>query len=1081
MKSKTIFLFLLLSMFLAAQAKPVSEKQAREIGARFLNGTMKLPTLDPDALRLVKTYRCATGEEAFFVFNTETGFVIVAANDYAAPIIGYSNEGPLFVDDLPVQLQDYLNGFLRQIEYGVAHGLAADETIAAQWDRIRTPGKPHPNRAKGPEFPLLKENWSQGNPYNRYCPADPAGPGQHVYTGCVATAMAQIMHYWKYPEKGQGSHSYTPYFHPEYGVQFADFSATTYHWDLMPNKLTLESSEEEIDAVATLMYHCGVSVNMMYDPAGSGAFTSDVPSALANYFRYPDDLKLINREDDSLWMADLKASLDAYRPVYYAGQGSTGGHAFVCDGYDENDLLHFNWGWGGNGDGYFALDGHAYSGSNAAIVNIHGAFDPDHTCQVSVTLNAENVGVVSGDGTYLYGDLCTLTAQAFDGCKFRAWFEDGVVVSKEPEYTFMVLEDRHLEAFFDGEWSAQVEAACIDDQAHHAQSAEVSWVNGSPVSGDIHDEWPLLKSFSFYQLLAGVAVDGNHIYTSSTNSMLDSVFYKWDYEGNLIESFTIEGSHKVPDLTYDGRYFYGGWSYRSLFCLDFANKTLVDVVPNSWATFGCCAYDPDHDGFWLSDGHEHKLQLVDRQGLVLQEGPSIETGRGAAYYKNNRGEPHLLYLDSGKCVVYDYDINADTSVQCQVLDGNNYIQGIFIGAYYGKTALFVNFYNKTLVYEIPVDLSQVQLHRIYRVEGAVGEQGPLSDPELIADRRFGASYTDLALDTLASGTYSYGVSLLTDGLESEIHWSNPIEHVRHYAIGAHVNNEEGGTVSGQGWYWEGEECVLTATASPHYVFTGWLQNGDVVSTDSVFRFSVTEDADYLARFEWNMAEIEVLVTPPETGTVTGQGSYDKGSVCTLTAIPAPKYAFLEWQKNGVVVSTEAEYRFTVTEDAAYVARFEQAVFEIQVVVAPQGSGEVKGAGTYNKGDTVTLIVSPQVNYHFVKWMENNVTVSNEATLSFEATCDRTLVAKMLYNYAIEEQEGATFSLYPSPAHDRLVVESPEPVRSCEILSVTGVLVYRRDEANESCVAINVSDLPSGLYLIRLVMDGYSLTGKFVKQ
>ena len=496
MKTRSILLFLLLSVFLAAQAKPVSEKQAREIGAKFLNGTMKMPTLDADALRLVKTYRCATGEEAFFVFNTETGFVIVAADDLATPIIGYSTEGPLVVEDIPVQLQDYLNGFLRQIEYGRANGLTADETIAAQWDCVRTTGKPRANRSKGPQFPLLKENWNQGSPYNRYCPEDPMGPGQHVYAGCVATAMAQIMHYWRYPEHGQGSHSYTPYYHPEDGVQFVDFSAATYHWDQMPNSLSLESSEEEIDAVATLIYHCGVSVNMMYDPASSGAFYFDVPLALVNYFNYPDDLKLIQRGDDSLWMANLKACLDAYRPVFYAGQSATSGHAFVCDGYDQHDLLHFNWGWGGYGDGYFALNNIAFSDANVAIVNIHGPFDPDHTCQVSVSLNAANVGVVSGDGTHLYGDLCTLTAQAFDGCKFRAWFEDGVIVSQDPEYTFMVVGDRHLEAFFDGEWSAQVEAACIDDPTQHTQSAVVSWVNGPPVSGDIHDEWPLLKSFS---------------------------------------------------------------------------------------------------------------------------------------------------------------------------------------------------------------------------------------------------------------------------------------------------------------------------------------------------------------------------------------------------------------------------------------------------------------------------------------------------------------------------------------------------------------------------------------------------------
>lgn len=1017
MKTRIIFFLLLLSVSMAVKANSVGEKQAREIGAKFLNGTMKMPVVNADALRLVKTYRCATGEEAFFLFNTNTGFVIVAADDCVTPIIGYSYEGPFDVDNIPVQLQDYLNGFLKQIEFDVANHIDANETVATQWHCVQAMGKIHADRSKGHIDPLLIEKWGQGNPYNRYCPEDPVGSGNHVVTGCAATAMAQIMHYWRYPEHGQGSHSYTPYTHPEYGVQSVDFSAATYRWDQMPNRLSelssMPSSDEEIDAVATLMYHCGVSVDMDYAPGGSGAYPNDVPLSLVQYFRYSEDLQYIHRQqDDAEWLASIKACLDLYRPVFYSGQGPEGGHAFVCDGYDEDDLLHFNWGWSGNGNGFFALNDIEYNSDNSAIVNIHAPSDPNQICQVIANANASSVGTVLGGGDYHHGDICTLAAQASSGCKFRAWLEDGVIVWQEPEYTFLVVGDRHVEAFFDGEWTAQVEAGRVDDHGLHTQSAVVSWVNGSPVSGDIHNEWPMLTYFYYPQNGSiGVATDGNYIYTAPWGLEQDSMFCKFDFAGNLLDAFNIEGGGRVYDLAFDGHYYYGSRYDTLLYCYDLVNKTLVDVIPTPYSSFRCCTYDPDRDGFWVNLNYS-SLQLIGRNGEVLQESPPLLSDYGtvenATYYKNDQGEPHLLFNDyEGE--VYDFDINANVASEdtlCHFLG-----TGSFIGEYMGKTALYgVEGYGHgyMYVYELPLDLSQVQLHRIYRVEGVVGKQGPLLDPELIADRRFGSSYTDLAFDTLPSGTYTYGVSLLTNGLESEIHWSNPIEHINHYAISASVNVEEGGTVTGQGIYWEGEECTLTATANSNYIFTGWLQNGNVVSTETV-------------------------------------------------------------------------YSFTVTEDAEYEARFEQASIEIQVLISPQGSAEVTGAGTYNKGETVTLVVTPESGYRFSQWTENGAVLSVETTYSFVATIDRIIYANMVNNHGVGEHGEEGFTFHPNPVTDHLVVECSQSVRRCEVFSVSGVLMYSKDEINELDVEIGVGDLPSGVYMIRVVTDGCSLIERFVKQ
>jgi len=226
---------------------------------------------------------------------------------------------------------------------------------------------------------LLTTTWDQNCYYNQKCPYDEQVPSEpkdycnHVPNGCAAVAMAQIMKYWEYPTNGTGSHGYydgatQP---QEYGYQFADFGATTYNWAAMPNVLTggaaIEStkySTNSIDAVSTLIYHCGVSVDMDYGYTGSAAFISDGRNSLINYFNYSStaSYKLKSNYTNSSWESLLLSSLKYKKPILYAGQG-TGAHAFVLDGYTKMQtecctyyaVFHVNWGWGGTDNGYFYL------------------------------------------------------------------------------------------------------------------------------------------------------------------------------------------------------------------------------------------------------------------------------------------------------------------------------------------------------------------------------------------------------------------------------------------------------------------------------------------------------------------------------------------------------------------------------------------------------------------------------------------------------------------------------------------------------------------------------------------------------
>lgn len=225
--------------------------------------------------------------------------------------------------------------------------------------------------APGAEFkssvqPLLKTTWGQSAPYNQYCPmrANSDGEQENCSVGCVALALGQIMKYHNYPETGKGYKSYQPF-----GLSdsiSADFENTQYHWSLMRNSYVRLGSyksytEEEADAVATLLFHAGVSVGTIYAISGSSAFAyANIPRDMVENFRYAEEgIRYLSRDDYSKeeWMELIFNELSNGRPVFYAGNSPTyGGHAFVLDGYDAEGKVHINWGWRGTDDGYYDID-----------------------------------------------------------------------------------------------------------------------------------------------------------------------------------------------------------------------------------------------------------------------------------------------------------------------------------------------------------------------------------------------------------------------------------------------------------------------------------------------------------------------------------------------------------------------------------------------------------------------------------------------------------------------------------------------------------------------------------------------------
>ena len=330
-------------------ASPVGVEQARQLGLKYVQSHSAKQVAD---LTLAYTEMTESGNPAVYVFNFDGGSVFVSADDVARPILGYTDDN-FDLANVPDGLAYYLRFYARQIAFAQENNLEPEREVASEWAHVAIDGFENDNSStRGDIAPLISVLWNQDYPYNYYCPTGGGGPGGRAYAGCVATAMSMVMKKWDWPDHGQGSHSYTPEGYP---TQTVDFENTHYDWANMPNSCNTSNYQ----AVALLMYHCGVSVDMMYGGGSSGAYSQDVPPAIANYFRYTDQANRLDRDLYSKyeWEEMLIASLEEGFPLYYSGSDDTGGHAFVCCGYRESDRkFYFNWGWSGSLNNYYAID-----------------------------------------------------------------------------------------------------------------------------------------------------------------------------------------------------------------------------------------------------------------------------------------------------------------------------------------------------------------------------------------------------------------------------------------------------------------------------------------------------------------------------------------------------------------------------------------------------------------------------------------------------------------------------------------------------------------------------------------------------
>lgn len=344
-------LTLLLALFCVAGvwAEDVTEEQALEQALEFLTNTPATSGSPRHTSSGTPQLVAAKKVSGLYVFNIKNngGYVIVSNDDRTRPILGYSDRGNVNPSEMPDNMKAWLQGYADEIAW-----LQKQNTKVARPKKARNKIGSHSTTAI---TPMLTSQWYQDAPYNNLCPT--LYGNTKCATGCVATAMAQVMYYHKWPESNTKTiPGYTTY---TQGFNLSSLSPVTFQWNNMIDNYNGNYTTAQGNAVATLMKYCGYSVQMDYSDA-SGAYTEDIPYALKTYFDYNATTKFVSRSSYSYakWTDLIYHELSEGRPVIYGGLSTGGGHEFVCDGYkyqNNTDFFHINWGWGGMSDNYFVL------------------------------------------------------------------------------------------------------------------------------------------------------------------------------------------------------------------------------------------------------------------------------------------------------------------------------------------------------------------------------------------------------------------------------------------------------------------------------------------------------------------------------------------------------------------------------------------------------------------------------------------------------------------------------------------------------------------------------------------------------
>ena len=662
------------------------------------------------------------------------------------------------------------------------------------------------------------------------------------------------------------------------------------------------------------------------------------------------------------------------------------------------------------------------SATGSTISFTYGSATPTYT--IAVSAYPSNGGTVTGGGTYELGTSCTVTATPATGFDFLGWKEGSTIVSTDASYTFVVSENRTLVASFYMPGIGSVTANYYPDPNDpESPYVKVTWDGNNPPTPE--GQW---YHYGDETLTNNIGANGAFYWavmfpagTYTGNTVSKVATYATGYEA-FTGTVTIYNDLSATPSTAVGSMNISVPLTIGMYEMEFPTPITIDPTKNLW--------------------------------VVMYNASSSNYVAGAC-------------ADSG-----------DANARWVSLDGSSWFD--LAGSIQGCSWILEVYVEQS--FKTDKGTTDIQYYNVYRTD--CSNQGPYtpSNTTTLTTQETNTYYIDNTWQNADYGVYKYGVSYVTDsGTESDIVWSTCIEKLEPiiiYQITASANPTAGGNVTGSGNYEQGTTCTLTATANSAYNFTNWTKNGTVVSTSTSYSFTVNESASYVANFTLKSYTIAAIANPAAGGSVTGAGTYNHGANATLTATANTGYTFVNWKSGSTVVSTNATYNFTVTSSGTYTAYFSRNSYEVSVTADPAEGGIVTGGGNYLYGETATVGVTANPNYTFDHWTLNGTTVSSEPQYSFEVTGNCQLVAHIVYNESVDENDDTMLSVYPNPAQE-IINLTGATMQMVMVYNAMGQLVIVKDYDNVENVELNIDGLVPGFYTIAVQMTDGTIVKKTV--
>ena len=1025
MKKIILFYFVMLAA-IVAQAQKVSVDDAELVAKNFfLKHARQSATFERISFDNVQNV---------YVFNRNgaDGFVIVAGDKNVRPVLAYSFDDTIDPENNPEAFATWLQSYDMSCEKPAAN--SKNQTL---WNNLLHYSATKAILLGEGEYiaPMVPCVWNQSSPYNMYCP-DSARV--HAVAGCVPIAQAQIMRKWNFPKRAIG---YESYFEPPYGI--LSTSLGTYDWDNMFDTLRTTTTEEQKQNVAHLIADIGISGHSDY---GTGETTGSY--VLSTHFQYnPDSVHYENKENytSAQWNAMVLEELRKGRPLLYVGMTlNNGGHEFVVDGYKYNednggDMFHFNLGWGGVANGYYYLDS-----ANFGFTSQGARFglEPDSSIAISTPIlllpsNAcDTTFVLRSD--YRSSDAVNISVD-----------HDWLSLSQTSALGGGEYADVQISALQNTTEAKRYATITI---THRGKTKKLYVVQDAPIYDAEYGWYGFLSAEntntfytmeqpgmefiicpeSFANFSAGQKIERIWYHSFSTNDSITIKIYE-DPHANLDYSLTTKGQSRYADT------ICGTLVYSQEYTSAQGGAHIIDLNT---------PYTVTDKPFWIgiyNNSKSHTVKIANDEEVIFDqiEDKNVKASR----FINNKSffgkrADNVLFNNASTLQSYTNPENAGMSyklvmnkygISFYVGDGqtnisataNNTVYGTVSGG--GKHNLgetvtlvatpksgcrFLHWTSGGNIVSTDAELSLIAKHDTYLVAHFTDRDFTIT--AVSSDENRGTvseiGYYDLNETVTLTATPTYGYQFDTwtcNGtvVSSEQTYTFPATGNATYTANfvprtftvtlSFEYNNNWGTMYGSGEYLYGETVTISAVAKENYVFECWISNHKEVSEDATYSFVITQDTTFYAGFIG--AALSYTIIAGNGGTVYNEGTHRAvyGVYKLISATPNEGYKFVNWTSGKTVVSNAASFRLKVEQDTVLTANFAKINYYVIETSATEG-GTVTSGGTYEEGEYVTLVATPDNDCRFINWTVNGEIVSTKASYRFVASANATYVAHFVH-------------------------------------------------------------------------------------